>query len=460
MGWRGNRAAGLPAGILLLALSAAPAFAQDQQKLIEDERRREMDQRPKPDDDMRQTWLWDGGGWLHVEFDQVDDPPLSDTRTNRFVDLRLWGELRYERIYSLYCRLKTSYTDFNKGDQYSGTDDNTFQTPQIDELYADADWTDPAGRGWSARVGRAFMSMGSGLLYNDLAYLAQGSYSAERWAVRAWVGHSIVHEQDIDQSIQHANKSYRGFIGAEGEYLLTGNHRAYGMLLVERDFNHDTFSSVDWTYNANYVGLGAMGTIWAGLGYSAEFVYEFGKSAAAVSTQLETISAFAALATLDYNFSGPLEPLLLLQYMYGSGDPDRRSVSDALAGNQAGTDDTGFLSFGFVQTGYSLFPRVSNIHILRVGGTIRPLEDMELFHKFQVGVFGYFYRKAESACPISDSLAELNSSDIGEEVDFTLRWRIFSDVGFSVNYGCFFPGAAYQDQKARNFIYAGLTYSF
>ncbi len=460
MGWRGNRAAGAPAAILLLALASAPAFAQDQQKLLEDERRREMDQRPRPDEDMRQTWLWDGGAWLHFEFDQLNDPPFSDTRTDRFVDLRLWGELRYERIYSLYCRIKTSYTDFNKGDQFSGTEDNIYQSPQIDEAYVDADWTDSSGRGWAARAGRGFISMGSGLLYNDLAYMAQGSYSEERWAVRAWVGHSIVHEQDIDQSLEHANKSNRGFFGAEGEYLITGNHRAYGMVLVERDFNNDNFSSVDWTYNANYVGLGALGTIWAGLGYSAEVVYEFGESAAAISTKMEPISAFSALLTLDYNFQGPMEPLLLVQYMYGSGDSDRRSVSDALAGNQAGTNDNGFLSFGFVQTGYSLFPRVSNIHIVRAGGTIRPLESVEWLHKLQVGVFGYYYRKAVSECPISDSRADLNSADVGEEVDVTLRWRLLSDVGFSVNYGCFFPGAAYTDTKARNFLSLGLTYSF
>ena len=155
-----------------------------------------------------------------------------------------------------------------------------------------------------------------------------------------------------------------------------------------------------------------------------------------------------------------MEPTLLLQYMYGSGDPDRQSTTDALAGNQAGTDDHGFLSFGFVQTGYSLFPRVSNIHILRIGGTLRPLESVDWLHKLQVGVFGYLYRKAQSESPISDSRAFLDDADIGKEVDLTLRWRIYSDLGFSLNYGCFFPGDAYQETKARNFLSLGMTYSF
>lgn len=459
---RGNRLAAVLAAFTALAggFASAAEAQQDQQKLIEDERRREMNQRPKPDDDMKQPWLWDAGGWLHLQIDQLDDPPLRDTRTDRYVDLRLWGEIRYERIYSLYCRIRTDYTDFNSGDQFSGDEDDVYRTPRFDEVYVDADWTEDGGRGFSARAGRAFVSMGSGLLYNDLAYMIQGTYAEDRWAVRSWVGHSIIHTDDIDQSVPHANKSYRGFFGVEGDYLISGNHRAYGMFLMERDFNRDQFSSVDWTYNANYLGLGARGTIWGGLGYSAEFVYEFGESAASVSTEMESISAFAGLVTLDYQFSGDMEPMLLFQYMYGSGDPDRQSVTDALAGNTAGTDDEGFLSFGFVQTGYSLFPRVSNIHIVRFGGTIRPLESVEGLHKLQVGVFGYLYRKAESASAISDSRAFLDDADVGKEIDFTLRWRILSDLGFSLNYGCFFPGDAYQETKARNFISGGLTYSF
>jgi hypothetical protein len=460
MGRRGKWYAASAAASVLAALWSQPAFAQDQQKLIEDEWRREMNQRPKPDEDMQQPWLWDGGGWLHMQLDHLNDDPLRETRTDRYLDLRLWGEIRYDRIYSLYARIKTAYTDFNPGDQYSGNQQDTFQSPQFDEVYFDADWTDDGGHGFSARAGRAFVSMGSGLLFNDLAYMLQGTYAEDRWAVRAWVGHSIIHENDIDQSIPHANKSYRGFIGAEGEYLISGNHRAYGMLLVEHDFNHDPYSSVKWTYDANYAGLGARGTIWAGLGYSAEVIYEFGRSAAAFSTVMEPISSYGGILTLDYEFPGPMEPMLLVQYMYGSGDSDRQSVSEALAGNQPGTDDHGFLSFGFVQTGYSLFPRVSNIQILRVGGTIRPLESVDWLHKMSVGVFGYFYRKAVDSSPISDSRAFLDDGDVGKEVDFTLRWRIFSDLGLSLNYGCFFPGAAYQDTKARNFVSAGLTYSF
>jgi hypothetical protein len=293
-----------------------------------------------------------------------------------------------------------------------------------------------------------------------VAYAIQGTYDWEQFALRAWVAHTRLSQDDIDQSHPNKNESRRAFLGIEADLMITGSHRVYGMLLVERDYNREQIAAQEWDYNANYLGLGGRGTIVEGWGYSAEAVYEFGRSAATGSTQLESISAFAFLATTDYHFRGEAEASVLLQYMYGSGDADRSSVTDQAAGNRAGTTDTGFLSFGFVQTGYSLFPRVSNIHILRLGGSLRPLASSELFHKLEVGLYGYLYRKVKSAASISDSRAFLDSADVGQEVDLSLRWRILSDLGFTLNYGIFFPGKAYTDDSPRNFFSAGLTYTF
>jgi hypothetical protein len=451
------------APLIALALAAValplPLSAQDQKKFLEDDRRKEMDARPKPDPDMLQPLLWDAGGWLHLQFDRLDDPPFRDTRTDRYVDLRLWGELRIERNYTAYVRLQTDYVDFNTGDQFKGTEDDVFRSPHMDQAWIQADWTENR-RGLVLRAGREFVSLGSGLLYNGVAYAAHGLYDAEQWAIQSFVAHSILGEDDIDQSHPNSGSTHRLFFGLEGELLLTGNHRAYAMFLLEHDFNRENVAVQEWDYNANYFGLGARGTIVAGWGYSAEAVLEFGETASVGTTSSDPILAFGFLMTTDYLFPGPMEPSIRFSYMFGSGDSDRASPTDMAAGNQAGTTDTSFLSFGFVQTGFSLFPRVANIHILRLGGTIRPLESIEALRKFEVGVFGYYYRKANSQELISDSRAFLNNADIGKEVDFLVRWRVFSDLGFSLNYGVFFPGKAYQERGARNFLSAGITYSF
>jgi hypothetical protein len=182
------------------------------------------------------------------------------------------------------------------------------------------------------------------------------------------VAHSLIHQDDLDQSLPHPHESHRLFFGVEADLLITGSHRAYAMFLLEHDLNREQDPNQDWDYNANYFGLGAKGTILAGWGYSGEAILEFGQTASAGTTEKDSILAFALLLTTDYQFQGPMEPAIRLQYMFGSGDSDRASVSDMAAGNQAGTTDTSFLSFGFVQTGFSLFPRVSNIHIVRLGG--------------------------------------------------------------------------------------------
>ena len=85
---------------------------------------------------------------------------------------------------------------------------------------------------------------------------------------------------------------------------------------------------------------------------------------------------------------------------------------------------------------------------------------MDAARNLEVGAFYYYYRKVESAQPISDPRSFNDNADIGQEVDFTLRWRITSDLGISVNYGLFLPGQAYDEQSNRNFFSAGLTYSF
>lgn len=459
----------LPSAILIHLCLCAAAFAastslgasQDQKKFLEEERRREMDARPKPDEDMKQPFLWDAGGWLHTELDYLNDQPDRRSRTLRYVDLRLWAEAKLDRTYAAYVRLQTEYTDFNPGDQFAGRHDNIFRSPHIDQAFLEADWRE-SEQGLMLRAGRQFVSLGSGLLFNDVAYALQGSYGWESFGLRGWVAHSIIHHDDLDRSLPNARDSRRGFLGLEADYLLTGDHRLYALFLVERDFNREKPANAaqDWDYNANYVGLGGRGTVWGALGYSAEAVYEFGQTVGAGSTKADPISAFAFIATVDYQFGGEMQPAALFQYIFGSGDSDRGSVTDVASGNLSGTNDTSFLSFGFIQTGFSLFPRVSNIHILRLGGSIRPLVSTELFHSVDVGIYGYYYRKAVSQEPISDPRSFLNNVDVGKEIDLLLRWRIFSDLGFSLNYGLFFPGAAYSEKGARNFVNAGITYSF
>ena len=446
---------------ILMLFGAASAHAQDQNKLLEEERRREMDARRLADDGLHQPLLWDAGGWLHAEFVTLDDPPEKEERTLRYLDLRLWGELRLNRTYTAYLRLQTDYVDFNSGDQFEGGDDNEFRFLYVDQAWVEADWSTP-DTDLVVRAGRQFISLGRGLLFNQVAYGLVGEWAAGPWGVKAFGAHTIIHDDDIDQSLPNHDDSRRAFGAVEVNWAYSGYHRAYALLMLEKDRNDEDPESAtqDWTYDAQYLGLGLRGAFFRDLGYHVEAIYQMGESVAAGTTDTEDIQAFSLTALVEYRFQTPTSPAVLLEYLYGSGDADRGSVTDVAAGNQAGTDDDGFLAFGFLQTGYALFPRVSNIHILRLGGSFRPLESSDVGRYLEVGVFGYLYLKDESASPISDPRAFLDDEDVGKEIDLFFRWRVLSDLGVSLNFGRFLPGDAYDDKDGRNFFSAGFTYGF
>jgi len=68
--------------------------------------------------------------------------------------------------------------------------------------------------------------------------------------------------------------------------------------------------------------------------------------------------------------------------------------------------------------------------------------------------------KDEKESPIKTGEAELAETEIGQGVDVSFRWQLFYDLSFYVNYGLFMPGAAYEDDSARNFVMTGLNLSF
>jgi hypothetical protein len=150
------------------------------------------------------------------------------------------------------------------------------------------------------------------------------------------------------------------------------------------------------------------------------------------------------------------------EYLWGSGDADRGSVTNTVGGNASGTDDKGFLAFGYQNAGLALFPRISNLHVFRVGVAASPLTEPSSFGTLDVALDVFCYRKAKAAGAISDLRADLPNADVGWELDVSVIWRLLSDLLIEARYGRFAPGNAYSSatDEVRNFLSVSVTYMF
>ena len=190
--------------------------------------------------------------------------------------------------------------------------------------------------------------------------------------------------------------------------------------------------------------------------YHAEIIRESGRSYVFENNDKKDIDAWAGVFGIDYDLQTYSHPRVTFEYAFGSGDSDRMSVTDTQYGNSSG-DDKNFLYFGYIPTGYALFPRLSNLHFYKVGVSFNPLEKQPLFKNFQLGVDYYRYYKDKSSGGIYDTEASQSDDDIGSEIDLTIRWQIFSDMSCSLQYGHFHPADAYPDSTKDSEDYFSIS---
>ena len=432
---------------------------------LEDERRKELEQEPRPDPET-QDFVWDWGGWLSAQYLSIEDEPFETERSQRFWDNRVWASAIAERRYRFYLRLRNTYQDFNQGDQF-GDAENEWQMFRLDQGYVEASWPEFAssllgpGSDLHAKAGRQYLLLGSGLVLNGVYDGIEADVRRRTCALKLFAAHTVVSDDDIDRSLPDKDDSHRIFVGMQADYSGLGSHRPYAMFLLERDRNEEDDPVQNYEYNAWYLGAGVRGSAFTrGFGYMAEIVYEGGTSPAAGTVKSEPISALAMMLGVEYFAPLPTSPLFFASFWYASGDGDRTSPTDSATGNLLGSTDTGFLSFGYVPTGFAVSPRVSNIRILRIGGTFKPLEQFAFTRTLELGFAFYHFTKSEEKEAITDPRSFLDDAAVGWELDVFMRWRLLSDLGASLNYGHFVPGGAYLEDSPRDFWSLGLTYSF
>jgi len=312
------------------------------------------------------------------------------------------------------------------------------------------------------KIGRRYFGVGQRVAYSDVHDGAEIYLSLPKGSIKAFVSRALPHEENIDTSIPgYTKESDRYFYGLEYTYSAIPDQSLYGYLVIQRDCTDESPDDPihDFTYNSEYFGLGAQGKAAAGLNYLAEIIRETGKSFVYDTNEKSDVDAWAGIFGINYDWQAYSHPSLSLRYAFGSGDSDRLSVTDTQNGNISG-EDNNFLYFGYIPTGYALFPRLSNLHLYKIGISFKPMENSPLFKNLSLGIDYYRYYKDKSTGGIYDPDATESDDDIGSELDLTLSWQILSDISCWVQYGHFYPGDAYSITANDSEDYFSISMAF
>ncbi len=438
---------------------------------------------------MAQCFLWDWGGSDTFTFNTYNDPVLIDDtsvrrkrRTMRTNTLNLWGNLNLDEIHSFYLRLKLLYINYNRGDEYrstntqfkwnleEGVDECTYVInidKAIEKYYK---YTIPFQLRMT--VGRFNTSLGSQLAYT------KKTNGVQLDGQNKWVGFKIfgvrnlIDEENVDFSVPGFRSSKRFFYGTEIKYKGLKKHAPYMFALIQEDHSGENIEDPDqdYDYNSRYYGIGSRGQITNSLYYSIEGIMEDGRSNPEAGTatdgtgltppDTENIEAWAFDASLHYSFNVITHPNLSVEYAFGTGDSDRSAkVVTTTPGNKEGTTDRNFLNFGYIDTGLSLAPRLSNLQMFKFGLSMTPSEFIKK-RNVSLNANFFLFRKDKKEAEISDNRAVNPRRNIGKEIDISVVWNAFSDLNVSVDYGRFYPGAAYYYDEARDNVSITILYQF
>ena len=467
--------------MLIGLIGSATAWGQGEgsqaARILEEPFRLKMDEEVPLD----KRVVFDWGGWFRTSVwdirDYVDrnlDEHGDGRRTLRRQQLRLWGQLNLDNVHRIYSRGRLDYLDWNNGSSFGG-DDSDLYGPKLDRLWYDfnlrrallAQGQEPGEYDFSMRLGRQYVEWGTGLALSTPldAVVVEGSW--RNCSATGLLGMSVAHAYNIDSSFPDNSMESRRYWGVLLKYEGCRDHEPFAYFFAQDDQDAGSVrNGQSFGYDSNYTGLGSRGRFFhRDLQYSCEFVVETGQNYARGGTdRRQNISAWAFDTELRYLFQDGRDSQVLIEYLLCSGDPDRGdSPSNTVGGNRWHTNDSSFVGWGYRNTGLALAPRLSNLGMVRLGFSTFPAKHIKLFEKLLAGTDLFVYHKQRGDAVISDDLSTQDDKFVGAEIDFYMNWRLASDVAWTVRYGVFFPGSAFDQDNSRTdrqHFFTGLTMNF
>jgi len=468
---------GVIATVLLMLVGGTSAQAQEgrgeaedrffrQQRMVDEQAQQERRQTAPVQSLLDFQW----GGWIDYYVYHFDDGQQR-SRFGQRPGLALWTRATIDQgAHEVFARMRLRYTWFRDGDEIDRQED--WFGPDFEQVWYQID----VGRAFRlnrpsdplqlrARIGRQNVVFGTGYALDLPMQAVLLDARLYDFRVHGLFGKSILnYPNPIDRSEPVDSHSDRLFYGVQVSYEGFRRHVPFVYALWNNDRTDerpkDAFQN--YSYDSFYLGAGARGELAHNLTYWIEGVLESGHSYGdGQFLRRDYIAAYGWDIGIEKRFDVLTHPRVVGEYMFASGDGDRLwSPTNADGGNRGGRRDTSFAAFGFRDTGISLAPTMSNLHVWRVGASFTPLERYELLRQLELGTNWFLYAKHRTHGAISDPLADNFSGYVGWEMDYFINWRLSSDLSWTLRWGTFCPGSAYQDQHTRHFLLTGVTWSF
>lgn len=461
--------------VLLVAVGSAaaqqpsprdPDAFLNQQRQVQQELQREFDEKLG----FAADGAFDWGGWFSSHVFLFDDG-VESSRTLRRFDLRVWGSLSLDDgAHTFYARGRASFIDFNTGDSYDG-DDNDFEGMNLERGFYRFDLNrlrasqnlSPADVNLQIEAGRNLVELGTGLAVSLPLDHVSVTTQLDDFDITALAGRTVGSMDDIDIT-RPIDRTRRTFLGTQIRGTSGERHRPFAYAVWQRDHSDEVYPTFfqEYDYDSFYAGIGSVGQLGERTRYVAELVYEAGSSYGdGQFRQANEVDAWAARVGIERLGNDRYLSRASVEYLFASGDGDRyASPTDAMGGNFGDFRDTGFVGFGFVDTGLAVAPTLSNLHIVRAGASFFPAPDDVRFSELELGTDWYVFHKHHRDGAISDPTANRGSGYAGFEMDYFANWRVDPDLAVTLRFGAFFPGDAYSDRSPRTFLLAGVTWSF
>lgn len=437
--------------------------------------------------ELGQRLLYDYGGWDRINYITYDDLANNlrerKTRTLRYNDFRMWVSLNVDGVHYMYARAKAEYTDYIHHSQYQGRREDDFNFDQ-DQVFYNLSINGALSRYFGVEFpvplrlelqgGRFFSTLGNGLSYYRLAEGVELRGYSRYVNFKTFWFRTPRGETNIDYSAPsyRVEGQDRKFLGVELSHPGFHRQKPYFYFLKQSD-DTDAKDPVlpiqKYNYDSYYMGLGAKGEIIRNLTYEVEGVKEWGKSYNQVDLlnpkqSRADIKAWAFNGQIRNIFKVLTRPNLSAQYAVGTGDRDRGAgnvTTTIFSGNFPGTRDRNFLYFGYIDTGYNLAPRLSNLKMTRLGISLKPMDFTKRYKdSLELGLDYYSFHRHKRRAGISDFRADRPIGNVGKELDTYLNAKVTSDLFITINYGKFYPGNAYSDNTPRDYVLVSASLQF